>query len=310
VEHISFADDDDVGMDAPPLEIADIVLRSRLTAQSAGIQLITTARDFNLYASFTREQAVKVRAQRDAVLSEFDAELQRATATGASDFISAKEKELLYLVAKCSNQQRDAVDYVDECTKRGIQILAVSGEGGSGKSFWLSVVVLLLRLRFGGRAAVTTAWTNRAACLVGGTSVSHLFHMVEDSKKDKDKESRRLALKRDLEKVVAIFLDEKSLLSSEKFAELGSWRASRGRTTCRSAASPSSYLATSISCRPSLATRFTRRLTRWRPRRSPATLPCAVASCWRLHFKTFFGVLPHFFFAAADRSLHCPAYRV
>jgi hypothetical protein len=33
-----------------------------------------------------------------------------ATATGASDFISAKEKELLDLVAKCSNQQRDAVD--------------------------------------------------------------------------------------------------------------------------------------------------------------------------------------------------------
>jgi len=40
----------------------------------------------------------------------FDAELQRATATGAADFISAKEKEFLDLVAKCSNQQRDAVD--------------------------------------------------------------------------------------------------------------------------------------------------------------------------------------------------------
>ena len=47
VEHISFADDDDVKMDAVPLEIADIVPRSRATAQSAGIRLVTTARDFN-----------------------------------------------------------------------------------------------------------------------------------------------------------------------------------------------------------------------------------------------------------------------
>jgi hypothetical protein len=62
VEHISFADDDDVEMDAPPLEIADIVPRSRATAQSAGMRLVTTARDFNSYASFTREQALKARA--------------------------------------------------------------------------------------------------------------------------------------------------------------------------------------------------------------------------------------------------------
>ena len=33
-----------------------------------------------------------------AVLSEFDAELQRASAAGASDFISTKEKELLDLL--------------------------------------------------------------------------------------------------------------------------------------------------------------------------------------------------------------------
>ena len=44
-----------------------------------------------------------------------------------------------------------------------------------------------------------------------------------------------------------------------------------------------------------------------------AKKPSDAAMCGRklleMHFKTFFGALPHFF-AAADRSLHCPAYRV
>lgn len=222
VQIIEPAGEEDVELDASTdVAAAAEVQRSNASTGSAGIKVISTAADFNALKSFAHDQAVKKQAQYEQSLDEYSTEREAKLATGTSDFMSAKEMELDRLIAKASNQQRDALNYVDYCTQHKIQMFAIiSGEGGSGKSFWLEMVVLFLRLRFGGRAAVTTAWTNRAAALVGGTSISYLFHMVEDSKKEKDVEARRAQLKKDLSPIKVLFADELSLISLEKFAEM------------------------------------------------------------------------------------------
>jgi hypothetical protein len=182
-------------------------------------QLVGFADAQNRLAVQRRQKELSVFDRKDA------AAVAREGEPAVDDVISQHEMKLAQMVDRLSPQQRDAYNCVvyhhTPGRTAGGQLLAiVAGEGGSGKSYWLNVVALFMRLQYGSRAASVTAWTNRAACLVNGVSFCRLFALNTGNWRAEmtghHAELRRGRVKEKFEPVKVIIIDEKSLLALEQ----------------------------------------------------------------------------------------------
>ncbi len=151
---------------------------------------------------------------------------------GSSFELENCSDDQLDIIAYCINHVRKWIEsFEDEEEKFEPLRLTVTGVAGSGKSTFIHTLVTVIRRLFETEDAVAVCGpTGSAAFSAGGSTCHHLFSLPMDATLGELGATKLKRIKQKLGKVVALIIDERSMLSSavlammEHHCKLGAYR--------------------------------------------------------------------------------------
>lgn len=204
-------------------DVVDGIVEEPYNGEQFRPRTVYSAADIRKAHSFVEEQVKRFNEERQAHLAQFQQQPQDNTVNAP---MSEKQQELQNMVAKLNADQSAAYQIIAHHVKREQQcLMAVMGPAGTGKSFLIDTVVLLVLLHYGHTGGywgpiLKAAHTGIAAFNIGGVTIYHAFHVSVRDHAATCSDENGLKLQQELAGLKVLIIDEVSMIADFLLAKL------------------------------------------------------------------------------------------